>query len=76
MNKKNFNNKGKKGDTTLLKELLYLVIGSIGLIVVIFVIAPRVMDIITGAPDKSSQMNFERMTSEIEVMIDDYISYD
>lgn len=67
---------GKRGDTTLLKELLYLVIASVGLIVVIFVIAPRVMDFISGAPDKNSQMNFQRLTSEIDVLIDDYLSYD
>lgn len=67
---------GKRGDTTLLKELLYLVIASVGLIVVIFVIAPRVMDIISGAPDKNSEMNFKRFTSEIDIMIDDYLEYD
>jgi len=68
MKTKNFS---KKGDTTLLKELIYLVVGITALIV-IFTKAPVIMGLFYDTPDKVSVNNFERLVTEIKAILIEY----
>jgi hypothetical protein len=56
----------KTAQTTLLKELVYLVIGTIALFILIFVIGPKLLGAITNTPDKESINNFERLAVELD----------
>ena len=64
----------KRAETTLLKELLYLAIGAIALIV-IFAAGSKLYAIVTNQPDKTSVNNFERLVQEISFAMDDYKSF-
>jgi hypothetical protein len=59
----------KSAQTTLLKELVYLVIGVIALFILIFVIAPKLIASIMNTPDKESINNFERLAIELDAAL-------
>lgn len=65
-------NFSKKGDTTLLKELVYLVVGIMALVVIFTKGGPVIMGLFYDTPDKVSVSNYERLLTEIKSVLIEY----
>ncbi|MBN2881576.1 N-acetylmuramoyl-L-alanine amidase [Candidatus Woesearchaeota archaeon] len=66
----------KKGDTTILKEAIYVVIGAIGLLLVFLIFKPLIMGVLFDIPDQNSINNFERLVKEVRLSFKEYSGWD